>query len=204
MILINYFIMVRRSEHTKQELIDMTTTNGRKIVRKEGLENLSTRKVSDSIGYAVGTIYNIYNDRDDLVIHVNLKTLNDLHSAINKALKGESSTSSAKKLKAIAYAYLDFAEKNLNLWSAIFEHKPPRGYNFPEKYTKKVEELFSIIAQNIKNLPKKDPDLFVKALWSNIHGICFLNLNDKIGFTNKEDTKKMIDLAIDNHLASLK
>lgn len=196
--------MVRRSEHTKQELIDMTTTNGRKIVRKEGLENLSTRKVSDSIGYAVGTIYNIYNDRDDLVIHVNLKTLNDLHSAINKALKGEGSTSSAKKIKVLAYAYLDFAEKNLNLWSAIFEHKPPRGYNFPEKYTKKVEELFSVIAQNIKNLPKKGADLFVKALWANIHGICFLNLNNKLGFANKEDTKKMIDLAIDNHLASLK
>lgn len=196
--------MVRRSEHTKQELIDMTTTNGRKIVRKEGLENLSTRKVSDSIGYAVGTIYNIYNDRDDLVIHVNLKTLNDLQSAINKALKNESSSSNNKRLKAIAYSYLAFAEKNINLWSAIFEHKPPRGYDFPEKYTKKVNDLFSIIADNVKNVPEKNKYLYIKTLWANIHGICFLNLNEKIGFNSKEETKKMIDLAIDNHLSAFK
>lgn len=196
--------MVRRSEHTKQELIDMTTTNGRKIVRKEGLENLSTRKVSDSIGYAVGTIYNIYNDRDDLVIHVNLKTLSDLQSAINKALKNESSSSSSKRLKAIAYSYLEFAEKNINLWGAIFEHKPPRGYDFPEKYVKKVNDLLATIADNVKNIPEKNKHLFIKTLWANIHGICFLNLNEKIGFNSKEETKKMIDLAIDNHLSSLK
>lgn len=196
--------MVRRSEHTKQELIDMTTTNGRKIVKKEGLENLSTRKVSDSIGYAVGTIYNIYKDRDDLVVHVNLKTLSDLYTAINKAIKEESSSSSGKKLKAIAYSYLTFAEKNLNLWSAIFEHKPPRGYEFPEKYLKKINSLFALIEDNIKNIPEKKKDIFVKTLWANIHGICFLNLNGKIGFTDNEQIKKMIDLAIDNHLASLK
>ena len=89
--------MVRRSEHTKQELIDMTTANGRKIVKKEGLENLSTRKVSDSIGYAVGTIYNIYNDRDDLVIHINLKTLNSLHTALKKVVKANKIFNELKK-----------------------------------------------------------------------------------------------------------
>ena len=196
--------MVRRSEHTKQELIDMTTANGRKIVKKEGLENLSTRKVSDSIGYAVGTIYNIYNDRDDLVIHINLKTLNSLHTALKKVVKEEKSNSSNKKLKNIAYAYLDFAEKNLNLWSAIFEHKPPRGYDFPEVYIKKVNEILDLAASSVKELNDKNREIFIKTLWANIHGICFLNLNNKVGFSDAEQTKKMIDLAIDNHLASVR
>ncbi len=195
--------MVRRSEHTKQELIDMATANGRKILRKEGLENLSTRKVASAIGYAVGTIYNIFNDRDDMVIHVNLKTLKDLEAHINKNLRDNKSSSVNKNLKTIAHSYLDFAQKNLNLWSAIFELKLRKDYEFPEKYTARVSSILNIVSENIKG-DFKNKDLYVKALWANIHGICFLNLTNKLGFGDIEETKKMIDLAIDNHLTSIK
>ena len=63
--------MARRSDHTRAELKDLALEAARSIVREKGVSALSTRKLADRIGYTSGTIYQVFQNRDDLVEQMN-------------------------------------------------------------------------------------------------------------------------------------
>ena len=53
----------------------MALDAARAIVSETGLEGLTTRKVAKRIGYTVGTLYQLFNDADDLIEQMNTRTL---------------------------------------------------------------------------------------------------------------------------------
>jgi len=70
--------MGRRYDHTRKELKEMAIKAGTKLIEDKGLQNCSARKIAKKIGYSVGTLYNVFENYDDLVLHINAVTLDDL------------------------------------------------------------------------------------------------------------------------------
>ncbi len=71
--------MARRKDHSREELKDLILQAAWKIVGAEGYEGLTARRVAAEIGYAPGTIYNLFASMDDLCQQLCGRTLDDLY-----------------------------------------------------------------------------------------------------------------------------
>lgn len=80
--------MARRSEHTKEQLQSIIVDMGEKIISENGLKALTARRLSQNIGYTVGTLYNKFSNLDQIILHVNAKTLDKMIPVLNIASAG--------------------------------------------------------------------------------------------------------------------
>lgn len=130
--------MARRSDHTREGLVKLALDAARRVTAREGLRGLRARQVARDIGYTIGTLYNMFEDLDDLVLHMNGQTLDALFEVCSSVPVGNGPE---EDLTALAERYLDFTRRHPNLWNAIFEHKLPPGRDQPDWYTEKVTRL---------------------------------------------------------------
>ena len=57
----------------------MALLAAREIVDNEGLQGLSTRRVAKKIGYTAATLYNVFENLDDLITQLNVITIDVLY-----------------------------------------------------------------------------------------------------------------------------
>ena len=76
--------MGRRNDHTREELEDMCINAARWIVQANGLGKLTARGVAEEIGYSVGTLYNLFDGQDGLILRMNGRTLDGLSERIEQ------------------------------------------------------------------------------------------------------------------------
>ena len=69
--------MGRRSQHTPEELRELILTATRRIVEERGFRALSAREIAREIGYAPGTLYNMYENLDEILLRVEARVLKD-------------------------------------------------------------------------------------------------------------------------------
>ena len=70
--------MARRSDHSREEIKEMALVAAEKMILANGKDGLSARKVAQEIGYTVGTLYLVFKNLDELILHVNGRTLDRL------------------------------------------------------------------------------------------------------------------------------
>ena len=76
--------MARRNDHSREELYQLALGAARDIAEAEGLRGLTARRIAAEIGYSVGTLYNVFVNLDDLIIHLNGSTLDQLYKALSQ------------------------------------------------------------------------------------------------------------------------
>lgn len=197
--------MARRYDHSREKLNEMAIDATRMIVSSEGVRALSTRKVAKEIGYSVGTIYNLFENLDDLIVHLNGTTLDALHGVLsNVPISGRPENN----LRQLASTYIKFTRENLNLWNSLFDHRLPPGENLPKWYTEKIERLLLLIEQAIAPVFSEDEILACKrsawVLWSSLHGICSLSNSEKLDIVATESATQLTDHLITNYMAGLR
>ena len=67
--------MARRKDHSHEQLHTMATDAARELAEEEGLRGITARRIADKIGYSAGTLYNVFENLDDLIVHLNGSTL---------------------------------------------------------------------------------------------------------------------------------
>jgi len=195
--------MARRSDHTREELYEMALSTAREIVAAEGLRGLTARRVAREIGYSIGTIYNIFENFDDLIIHLNATTLDRLYETAT-ATPTEPDPGAA--LRAYARCYFGFTSKNQRLWTAVFEHQLPDGYERPDWYHQKVAQLLSLAEDALA--PFFAPDEAerrnhnARVLWSALYGICSLAQSGSL--RDDDSPTELVDTLIENFLGGLR
>lgn len=193
--------MARRSDHTRDELRSMAIAAGQNIIAQEGFSKFSARKVAKEIGYTVGTIYNIFDSHDMLILHINAATLDEMEQFIVKRLDHEMQADVF--MKHLAACYLDFARTHYASWSALFEHNLPPDVALPGWYAEKITQLFSLIEQPLLPLlgNPEEARRAAKTLWAAIHGICMLGLSGKLDLVGADPIQALMDELIDHYLA---
>ena len=183
--------MARRKDHTHQELRKMSVQAGAALIAEHGLQGFSLRKVAAEIGYTPGALYNIFEDIDDLLIHVHEQTLDALFDHLSQveidADKGK------EALQALAYAYLAFARENRYQWQALFDYSRPDDKPLPLTYNQKLDTLFGLIEMALPDDVEGDRSSLITVLWASIHGICTLSLSSKLQHSQGVDPEKLID-----------
>lgn len=163
-----------KREDLKARLIDAARTR----IAENGLASLRARDVTQDAGCALGGLYTVFSDLDELVLHVNSGTLGMLERDLVAALSGESDP--GKQLRILAHGYLNFALAHRNLWASLFEHKLPEGVDAPQWHLDKHLFLIQLIARPLKvlNPHMAEEDLRIRALtlFSAVHGIISISL----------------------------
>lgn len=192
--------MARRSEHSQGEIKQMVLNAAETIVIEGGFSELKVRKVAMEIGYTVGSIYMVFDNMADLIMHVKGKTLDD----IAEQLKLQISDEKAEKIIAqLAKSYGTFATQHYNRWNMIFEHNLAEGEVIPEWYQKKVDDIFELVEFQFQRLlasrDNKQIKLAARTLWSGVHGVCTISLAGKMNLLG-DNMDEAIKLLVNNFI----
>lgn len=195
--------MARRSDHSRDEIREMALRAAETILDREGAAGLSTRKIATEIGYTVGSLYLVFQNLDDLVVQVNARTLNHLGARLDEA--ATRADHPAGCVVELGRAYLHFASRHPGRWSLIFDRRVTSGTALPDWYLHLVRGLFERVEQLLGILtPRRESAeiaLAARALWSGVHGVCILALDDKLDLAGVADGGKLTDALIENFLA---
>lgn len=200
--------MVRRSDHSREELTELALQAAEQLVDEQGIEQLSTRKIANAIGYSAGTLYLIFKNLDDLCWHINARTMHRLNQRFSEDPQiAADSTSAARKLQLIGYRYLEFARDYPNRWSLMFEHRAAAEAESPTWLNEAIEQLFAQVDGPLQTLaPQLSTEqrlLSVRTLWSGVHGIAALHLRGKLFLPEDIEPKLLLDNLLEHYLTSL-
>ena len=194
--------MARRSDHSHDEIRNMILNAAETIVMEHGLKGLSTRKVTRDIGYTVGTLYLVFENLDDLVTHINARTLNRLYQLLTD--KDTENLTEKERLHRLGQIYVNFAYADPHCWALIYEDRHSIGRPIPDWYKKNILQMFSVIEEVMKPLAPSRTDGEIEqtasALWAGIHGICMLGITQKLNCVDKDCVLKLVEYLINNFL----
>jgi AcrR family transcriptional regulator len=194
--------MGRRSDHSRDEIREMAISAAAKHVETEGYQSLTARKVASKIGYTVGTLYHVFRNFDDLVIHMNAQTIDEMAALIQQNTRKKRNPEN--RIRAMAEFYVKYATDHPDRWRLVFEHQAPRGLPTPVQMKERRDVMFEMVADNLREIsPGRIPqeiDHTATALWSGIHGICILALTGKLYLGGAFSMVKLIDTLIDSVL----
>ena len=195
--------MARRSDHSREELHALIMESARKLAEEDGLGGLTARRIASRIGYAPGTIYNLFSNLDDLVLQLRGETLDSFYEFLSARMtKGPAE----EVLVNIAQSYIEFVSKHSQLWAILFEHRLPEGYQVPDWYHARATRLLGLVEQAIAEFfePEQSHQRLhhAQVLWASLHGICSIQLAGKLVL--KQSTDLMARSLISNYVAGLR
>src|SRR5262252_7843764 len=109
----NQSVAENATDQRRARLRDALVTAAEAAIAEQGLDALRARSLAEEAGCAVGAIYNVVEDLDDLVLLVNARTLEalerDLSAADRAGEPAQEPNAAIARLVRMALAYLDFA-----------------------------------------------------------------------------------------------
>lgn len=172
--------MARRSAHSPEELRQRILEAAQGIIERDGLIGLSAREIARAIGYSPGTLYNIFENLDDLLLTLQIQMLAELVEVM-RAVPEEKTPQ--ETIDALARAYLDFALRNKLMWNLLFTHSMPTQMRAPTALIENVEKISEVVEKPIRQMLKpantQDVQLAAKALWAGVHGVTAIAVTEK-------------------------
>lgn len=151
-------------------------------IAAEGLAGLRARRLAEEVGCSLGAIYNLVSDLDELVLLVAQRTFVALGAALDASGPVEDDVKA--RFTAWAAAYLRFASDNRNRWRALFEFRLTPGRPLPDWFAADQEKLFERLEAGLARLaplmPAAQRRLSARTLFSAVHGIVALGLDEKL------------------------
>jgi AcrR family transcriptional regulator len=188
--------MARRGHHTLEQIKNMVLVAAEDLVVAGGLSKLRVRNIAVKIGYTVGSIYMVFDNMDDLILHVKGRTLD----ALTEQMDQVQAPNAEQCLEELASIYINFASQNLNRWNMIFEHHLPEGIEIPDWYQKKVDDMYGKFEAQFATLsPELTPAQrrqTALAFLGGVHGICVFMLTTQLGGLDESDLQKSVVMLI--------
>lgn len=172
-----------RKERLRKALADAAEA----IVAERGLGALRARDLAQAAGCALGAIYTAYPDLDALALEVHRRTLalfeahaRDHADPVPASTPGEA----VEALVRLSATYLGFAAANRSRWWALFEHRADDRRPLPDWYLAEQARLFQRVEAPLgalrPDLDERDRQLLARTLFSAVHGMVGLGLDEKI------------------------
>ena len=185
--------MGRRSDHSRAELQALIVAVGHGLMAEQGFARFSTREVAKRIGYSVGTIYNMFENADALVVAINTCTFALWADHLKAALR----VAGDDRIGALVEGYFDFAQTNPNLWMAIYEHRIPTTMPIPESDAATRAVLTAIVIEEVARALDSEIDASVSALSrsliATVHGHCAFAVSGSFALMGEDQP---VDIAL--------
>ncbi len=182
------------------------------ILEKNGYESLSMSKIGTKMKMTAANLYNYYASKDELLIAIHKKAYAKLYDKISYAV--EMGDTPLEKYSNMAYAFVDFGIKNVNIYDVMFS-RPIRQYSdyigTPQEALSYDEfrsslKVFFLAIKVIReyresrlDLEKVDPKILAIQSISALHGIISLHNSRvlyQIADDPDDDFKKIVESAL--------
>lgn len=181
-----------RKAALREKLIELAEAQ----IAEAGLSSLRARSLAKEAGCAVGAIYTHFDDLNALVLEVNGRTFRRLGATVAQSVTQAAGAAPRDRLIAMSHAYLHFASDQPTLWRALFDIEMSTDGPVPQWYLDALGGLFSYIAEPLADLfpdmPESELDLLTRALFSSVHGIVLLGLEQRISAVPLDKIEIMI------------
>lgn len=171
------------------------------LIDRDGPAGLSARAVARKIGYSVGTIYNVFDDLDDLVWQINGRTLDSLQANLAASATG---SGAEQRVRRLAQAYLDFVTTYPKRWALVLENRSS-GARPPRWYSDRIHGLFDIAEAALADyFPPDAGDArrhSAHVLWAGLTGIALLRATASLPTDIEPAT--LVAALVDTHLAGI-
>ena len=197
--------MGRRSAHTPEQLRKLILDAAQAIIEEQGLSGLSAREIARRIEYSPGTIYNMFENLDDVILNVEARILAALHERLQGVLNDGGSSREA--LQRLAQSYLQFTHDKPRLWNILFEHYMPNGASVPDWYQEKLEDLMACVETALAPHFDAGDDAArhraARVLWAGVHGITSLSTANKLSSVTSDAADQLVDDLVGTYLTGL-
>ena len=148
------------------------------MIVTEGLEQVTARRLARDAGCAVGTLYNLFDDLNAVLLEVLAGFMDEIDLVVKRALQDTTCHSPEERILHLSAVYTDFVIANAPLWQALFQRVRPSLRPFPDWYREREARLFAQLAKELEDLVEQPSgmDLFgtAEALWAAVHGMVAL------------------------------
>jgi len=186
----------KKNEYIKEEIFN----TAKEIVSKQGIENLSIRKIAKNIGYSPGNIYQYYQNKEAIVEDIlkegYIKLIESISIEPEKNLnmldlikfKFENYAKAALYIPEIYREIMINSSDNILKYTGIFKNK---------KKQKRIQQLELYLDKAVENKEIKDINTQEVSLilWSSIVGIILRSIIEKV--EDEEVVLDMINTTID-------
>jgi AcrR family transcriptional regulator len=179
--------MGRRSDHSRTELEALIIAEGHRLMAETGFAAFSAREVSRRIGYSIGTIYNVFESLDHLLIAINSRTFELWTDYLARRI----GRGGGDRIRTMVEAYFGFAREHPKLWMAIYDHRLPEGMAMPDRDMEKRQVLtrivFDEVARQLPFRPQDEVEHLTRSLIATVHGHCTYELNGSFALMGEKD-----------------
>ena len=145
-----------------------------KIFVKEGLENLTMRRLAKELGISAMTAYNYFEDRNEIVQEVLDRAYDEFASSQKGAI--DHFAEPMENLMKLDEAYFQFAMDHPLQYSALFMIQNERLEQSKERRSEAFLPLLDTVTQLVEtDVLEGEPVLIANLLWSGRHGLISLD-----------------------------
>lgn len=196
--------MPRRLPASHDDLRARAVAVARVAVAEGGLAALNARRIAGELGCAVGSLYNLFIDLDDLILHVAASVLDDMGADLFAPGLPAAPT---EALTEVARRYIRFARTRGPLWAMVFEHRASHDRPTPEWQWARVaglkEKVRAIAGPLFAECAASDAEAAIDVLWASVHGIAALSQQNKLSMVTAEDAEGLAERLVTGFLAGL-
>jgi len=190
--------ILRLKEETRSSILEAAY----KIVKEEGWQALSMRKIADEIEYTAPIIYEYFSNKEAILAELNKKGYLYLAKEMEEARNKHENP--GKQLEAMWMAYWNFAFKKKELYQLMFgvqmnccQLQKTKEAEAPAKLvTDAIRQLM-----NGKNLSEDEVCRRYYTFWSVVHGLVSINLVNR--GASDEMNKQVLKDAIDGIIRAI-
>ena len=196
--------MGRRSSHTSEELRELIVSATTALVEEGGYASLSAREIARRIEYSPGTLYNVFENLDDLIITIEGRLLDRLIAALDASV-GTAHPEGRSPLLGLLTGYLTFAQQNQQLWRLLGEHRLASDTQVPSWYQEKLKAIQARIGELLSNvlsgsLAGERLEQVAHGLWVVVHGISGLATCTKLNILPGTSAREMLEDLVNTYL----
>lgn len=173
--------MARKESITKTMLLEAAF----EMVKNEGIENLTARKLAAKAGCSTQPIFRTYRNMDEVAEEVFVKAMEYYNEYYKNYQKG-----SGLPFVDLGMAYIAFAQKDKNLFKLLFVSEQRFGHSLYEILNGELQFVGHEI-NKAKNLGSKNPSGLFMQMWIFIHGAACMSLTGDYDL-GEDETKKLL------------
>ncbi|MCF8025772.1 MAG: TetR/AcrR family transcriptional regulator [Desulfobacteraceae bacterium] len=181
---------------TRKKLIAETTRN---LFARNAFREVTIRKIAQTTGVSVGTIYNHYSNIDELFLEVFLENGRQIIRLVGKALGGDSSGA----LSRVGRVYVNYLNENMTFFQMMSRFVLEGELNTADlpKLNQTMRELLDLFEEAIRIAGSRtNTRLSAHAFFSALNGvmISYAKYPGRAAEESREHTLRLADIIAEN------